>query len=165
MPPPASDFQEERLSIEDAALRLCLDIRAARETMRLTPARLALKAGITRPSYEKVERGDIHSPLSFYLMVVWRIDSFASCRGLISPEGLKERGRSPVNQLMRLCGGRIKEKRSSLGMTLEALSEKSSVPASKILQMEWGNLWGTFEEYFRVFKALGEEASLESLLL
>lgn len=161
---PEAGSQTDRFEIEEISRSLCRRIKAAREAMSLTPARLALKAGITRPDFSKVEQGDPSAPFSYYLMVVWRIDNFASCHGLISPEGLKERGRSPVNQLMRLCGGRIKEKRAGLGMTVEALSEKSAVPVSRILQMEWGNFWGTFEEYFRVFRVLGEEGAFKAIL-
>lgn len=163
MPPPATE-EEKREIIEEMADDLSYQIRAAREAMRLTPARLSLKAGITRAALEKVEKGDIKTPLSFYLMTVWRIDNFASCRGLLSPAGLKERGRSPVNQLMRLCGERMKERREELGMTLAELANKSGVEHMRVMQMEWGNLWGSFEDYARVFRELGQEKTLKNLL-
>lgn len=163
MPPPATE-EEKREIIEEMADDLSYQIRAAREAMKLTPARLSLKAGITRAALEKVEKGDIKTPLSFYLMTVWRIDNFASCRGLLSPEGLKERGRSPVNQLMRLCGERMKEKREELGLTLAELAKKSGVEHMRVMQMEWGNLWGSFEDYARVFRELGQEKTLKNLL-
>lgn len=163
MPPPATE-EEKREIIEEMADDLSYQIRAAREAMKLTPARLSLKAGITRAALEKVEKGDIKTPLSFYLMTVWRIDNFASCRGLLSPEGLKERGRSPVNQLMRLCGERMKERREELGLTLAELAKKSGVEHMRVMQMEWGNLWGSFEDYARVFRELGQEKTLKNLL-
>lgn len=163
MPPPATE-EEKREIIEEMADDLSYQIRAAREAMRLTPARLSLKAGITRAALEKVEKGDIKTPLSFYLMTVWRIDNFASCRGLLSPVGLKERGRSPVNQLMRLCGERMKERREELGMTLAELAKNSGVEHMRVMQMEWGNLWGSFEDYARVFRELGQEKTLKNLL-
>lgn len=163
MPPPATE-EEKREIIEEMADDLSYQIRAAREAMRLTPARLSLKAGITRAALEKVEKGDIKTPLSFYLMTVWRIDNFASCRGLLSPVGLKERGRSPVNQLMRLCGERMKERREELGMTLAELAKNSGVEHMRVIQMEWGNLWGSFEDYARVFRELGQEKTLKNLL-
>ena len=162
---PEAGSQKDRIEIEEITHSLCGRIKAAREAMALTPARLALKAGITRPDFNKVEEGDPSTPFSYYLMVVWRIDNFASCHGLISPEGLKERGRSPVNQLMRLCGERIREMRIARGMSVKDLALGSSLPASKVMQMEWGNLWSSFEDYARVFKTLGETNTLKAILL
>lgn len=160
----ASAQGEPPLQIDQTAQMLGQRIRSNRQSMNLTFARMSLKAGISKAALEKVERGDTDAPLSFYLKAVWRIDGFATCSGFLSPEGLKERGRSPVDQLMRLCGQRVAQKRASLGLTLQELSAKCGVPQEELMKIEWGSSWGTFADYSRLFEALGEPGLLPGLL-
>ncbi len=146
------------------AASLGFRIRQRREKAGLTPARLSLRIGIPKQVLEKVEAGDASMPFAFFLGSVWRLDSFSSCTGLLLPEGLKARGRSPVDQMMTLAGKRIRSCCLEAGITKEDVARETGLDLPTVTRIGWGTPWVPYRDYAKVFSFLGHSGDLARLL-
>lgn len=74
-------------AVADLARQLGANIALARKRRRLSQERLAMKAGLSRPTLVRVEAGDLGVGLGFCLAVLWALGLESQVTLLASPEG------------------------------------------------------------------------------
>ena len=139
-------------------------IRKKREEAGLTPARLSLRAGIPKPVLQKVEEGDASQPFAFFLAPVWRLDNFSTCCGILRPEGLKARGRSPIDQMMALVGKRIQGLCDEESLSQQEVARRTGLDVPTVARIVWGTPWVAYRDYEKVFVLLGHGGDLAAVL-
>ena len=77
-------------AVADLSRQLGANIALARKRRRITQARLAARAGVSRPTLARIEAGQIGVGLDSYVAVLWGLGMERDVSRLASPEGDRE---------------------------------------------------------------------------
>ena len=77
-------------AVADLGRQLGANIALARKRRRITQARLAARAGVSRPTLARIEAGRVGVGLDSYLAVLWGLGLEGEVRRLASPDGDRE---------------------------------------------------------------------------
>jgi len=86
MPRVAVSKEAAPMKVAEAARRLGLHIKTARQRRRLRQVELARRAGITVQTLRRVENGSLGTGIGAYLAALWAMGLDAAVADLASPE-------------------------------------------------------------------------------